>query len=274
MGGRFAFSAVVLAAASAAQGDLMTTGPETIQVGATAIYMAPGGRFILPGSARGGRDIDVEHLNIDSPRLSTGASVRLESALASAEISGVSYSTSDREASSPVARPIGDLDLQVGDPLRSSLNLAWVEGLLGYEFHEYRRGSAHGDVSLTVEAHVGARLTSIDMELEQIGVGEASASELFVEPLVGVGVRAELTRGYAARLRALGGWWDTGGSRSAQSWALELGFEKSWPTSVGRVVAQAGYRILNVDMDSGTGADRFEFRGSAAGLWAGVRVDF
>src|SRR5690606_12127544 len=38
-------------------------------------YTSPGGRLWLPG---GGRDIDVEDLNIDSPRLSPAGRLRLE----------------------------------------------------------------------------------------------------------------------------------------------------------------------------------------------------
>lgn len=236
-------------------------------------YTAPGGRYFLPGETRGGRDIDVEDLNIDSPRISPAGEVRLEVDEWSFTLSGAQFRT-DRRTISPVTRPIGDLDIMEGDALRTKARYSTAELMVGNTFFQrslYAFDYPESRLGVELEASLGARLDHFDIELTQEGGGRATASEAFLFPLAGVEARIKPTRQTLLGFTATAGWNPGLGDQATVS--SDIIVRAAWQPSA-RVEVMAGYRITIQRMRSASGAERFEFNGSHAGLFAGVRIGF
>lgn len=245
--------------------------PLTITVEPLAMYITPGGRFILPGRVRGGRDIDVEHVNIDSPRLSPGLRLDLTYGDWIASASGFSYTT-DRDTLSPVDRSIGDLDLTTGQPINTKFTFSTAEAWIGYTVLDGSAARREGEEDVLhagVSLFAGARAYWMDIELTN-PQGTASADPVFVEPIAGIVLSASALDRYDARVRASVGYMSTGSDTSA-SFQIESDLAARIAEGVSLV---AGYRMLIVDLEQGDVIDKFEYRGSMAGLHIGLRFRF
>lgn len=236
-------------------------------------YTAPGGRFTLPGEARGGRDIDVEQLNLDSPRLSPAGRVRLDVDEWSFSLSGAHFRT-ERDAISPVNRRIGDIDLMAGDEVQTEYAYTTAELLVGNTFFQRRlRAFDHEETrfGLELEAGLGARLDHFDIQLERAAGGAASADEFFLAPLAAFEARFHPAPRATVSFAATAGWNPGLGDHTAIT--SDLIVRAAWQFTP-RIQAMAGYRITIQRMEAGEGPQRFEFNGSHAGLFAGIRIGF
>lgn len=236
-------------------------------------YPAPGGRYFMPGETRGGRDIDVEDLNIDSPRISPAGRLRLEVDEWSFAVSGAQFRT-DRRTISPVTRPIGDLDIMEGDALRTKVRYSTADLMVGNTFFQrslYAFDYPQSRLGVELEASAGARIDHFDIELEQQGGGRATANEAFLFPLAGIEARIKPTATTLLGFTATMGW--NPGLSDQATLASDIIVRAAWQPSA-RVEVMAGYRITIQRMRSDDGAERFEFNGSHAGLFAGVRIGF
>jgi len=255
--------------------------PFALRISPRVWFMAPGGRLILPGEVDGGRDIDVEQLNLDSPRVSPYLEVEARFADRwSATLSGFAFSI-ENETSSPVSRTVGDVKIATGDPLSSELRFEGGDLTLGYAIidEEYGRGNPDATpVSLVVDLFVGARLHHVDAEVTNLSPAlpaasamRASADELFVEPIIGVVANVDLAEQFSLQVGGSVGGFSDGSNHQSVSWDIRTG--AAW-TPTPNIDARIGFRILTFDLDSGSGASTFEYRGSLSGLFAGVDFRF
>jgi hypothetical protein len=103
------------------------------------------------------------------------------------------------------------------------------------------------------------------------GSAETSTNEFYASPLVGVRVAVDVQRDFTIDLRADVGAMALGGGRSITGSNIALGFQ--W-RPVDAVGVQIGYRIQIYDARAGRDAERFLYKGSVAGLFAGVVFRF
>jgi hypothetical protein len=255
------------------EGDPQQDRQISLQVELRPWYTALGGTILLPGETRGGREIDVEHLNLDSPRISPAGRVRLEVDEWSFTLSGATFAT-DRRAISPVARPIGDFDLREGDAVHTELRYTTAELMVGNTFfqrslHAYDYPESR--FALELEAGLGVRFDHFDVQLEREAGGEADANEYFLMPQAGIEARLKPSPRTTIAFAATAAWNRGLSDRSAAS--SDLIVRAAWQVTP-RMQAMAGYRISIQRMEAGSGAERFEFNGSNAGLFLGLRVGF
>lgn len=238
-----------------------------VEVKALAMFLAPGGRFIFPGTFRVGESIDVEAINLDSPRLSPG--IEIDASLKQWRIraSYISFDQSDQGARSPTSRRVGDIDITKGDELVSSLRFDWGQVLVGRVIYDRAVGE---NSRFQVTAGAGVRFYDISTSVVRIAGGRADADPTFVEPILGTETRFTYREAYTFRLAIDAGisdWSD----KTTQSWSITL---ESSVKLHDRVSAQFGYRILTFNLEEGDGASAFRFDGSLAGLYAGVSFAF
>ena len=245
----------------------------SLQVELRPWFVAPGGRYVLPGETRGGRDIDVEDLNIDGARLSPAGRVRLEVDEWSFAVAGARVGA-DRRTNSPVTRPIGDIDIAQGDALRTQMRYTTAELLVGNTFFQrslHAFDYPESRFGLELEAGLGARFDRFDIRLEREAGGEARADELFLMPLAAFEARFKPSPRTTLSFAVTAGWNPGLGDQTAVT--TDLIVRTGWQV-LPRVQAIAGYRITIQRMESGDGPQRFEFNGSHAGLYGGLRIGF
>jgi len=243
-------------------------------------FVAPGGRFILPGETDGGRDIDVEMVNLDSPRVSPMLELEARFLEDWSVTLGAFAFDINAEASSPVSRTVGDVPIQAGDPLDSELRFAGGDLLAGYALVDRGWGTDEPGavpVHARVDVQFGARLHHVDIELVNLSgslapgtTTRASGDEIFVEPVVGVRGELEIDEQWHIEVGASFGGFAAGDHQSL-SWDIRTAF--AWrPTR--NLGAHVGFRILSFDLDDGSGVSTFEYRGSLSGLFAGIDIRF
>jgi hypothetical protein len=238
-----------------------------VRVKALALYPAPGGRIIFPAASGTSKDVDVEDLNLDSPRLSPGLEIDVSTKRWRILANYTSFEESDRAALSPTSRRIGDVNVTQGDAIVSSLSVDWGQLQVDRVVLDRAVGS-----SSRVEVLLGAgvRLYDMSMSMDRIAGGRAQAAPTFVEPLASSELRFTYRQAYTFRLAADAAYSDWSG-KATQSWGvmIEAGADLGSGAS-----AQFGYRILTFDLDEGDGSAAFEYRGSLAGLYGGVSFSF
>lgn len=245
--------------------------PLTISVEPLLMYMTPGGRFILPGEVRGGRDIDVEMLNVDSPRMSPGLRLDVTYGNWIAAVSGFTFTT-DRKALSPVARSIGDLDLTIGQPIRTQFTFTTAEAYIGHRLVGGSASQKEGEAPVLhagIDFFTGARAYWIDVELAN-PQGTASADPFFIEPIIGLNLTGTALDRFSARVRTSFGYFKRGDDGS-HSFQIESDLTAQIMPGCSAI---AGYRLLVFDLDEGDVVDKFEYRGSMAGLYVGLKFEF
>jgi hypothetical protein len=169
----------------------------------------------------------------------------------------------DGEFMSPALGPV-DVDVEVQE---------WLVDLGGF----YQLGKwpvkKDGEQMISLEALGGGRYwyvkTKLDLEVPLAGFErKVEKSKDWIDPFIGLRLRADLTKRFSFVLRG-----DIGG--------FGVGSEFTWNTSavlgygVSRVVGLwLGYRALGVDYESGSGANKFEFDAIMHGPIAGVSFYF
>ncbi len=111
---------------------------------------------------------------------------------------------------------------------------------------------------------------SLDSELDFRFLPDVGMSKEWVDPFLGGRVRADLSERISFLVRTDFGGFDIG-SASDFSWNIltVLGYHISQRTSI-----WGGYRILDVDYDSGSGANLFEYDVTMSGPIVGLAYRF
>lgn len=254
----------------------------TIQFEPSVWFAAPAGRFQIGGEGKANR-VTAAELNLDSPRASPYFELHLRRDRWRIGISGYWLSESDRSAQVADPTQLGEFSILSGDRVKSSLDQWSVEAVVAYRFfdrawydHEIQPGEPPvASLALGVDALVGARAYSVDLTIDRLpGVSGAAASlsrdGFWVEPMLGVKADAEIYKQFTIDFQStIGAQPFT--DHDSWSWDVQVdGTWRPWPN----FGVQIGYRQLIFRLNDGSGADQFLFRGSAAGLFAGVEVRF
>ena len=246
--------------------------PWRLRVDLVAWYVAPGGKLRLPSSTGGGQEVRMETMDLDNPRLSPLAEVRLAVNDWRFEFSGFTYQASNDASFAESAGQLGDVAFAPGDQLRTRLDFSSFEARAGYRVYATSLAPEENPSNLHfgLDVIAGARLYDTSVNVRQAsGPDIPSTHEFFAEPLAGVRGELELYERFSIEVRTDFGY--IPGGHSVWSWDIAaLGVYRPI-TNVGILI---GYRQLLFDLDAGSGNDEYRFRGGMAGLFTGVELRF
>lgn len=249
----------------------------TIQIEPSAWYVSPGGRVTLPGSGSTGEGdrVQLNRLNIDTPRLSPAGEIHLQADRARLTLGGFAYSI-ERESTAAGTERIGGIALARGDDLTTELDFITFEATGAYELiSSSRRGQvsrlADGRVRFegTLDAVAGVRFYGVDFDLAS-AAGSDGAHETFAQPIVGAKLEMAFIEEFTIDVQLTAGGLSAG-DRSSWSWDITIGM--MW-RPVENVGVQVGYRSNTFNLETDAADAPFEYKGSLAGLYAGVVVRF
>ena len=125
------------------------------------------------------------------------------------------------------------------------------------------------DVALFFDILAGARLWHLDYQMEQIGGPELiDERSTWVDPVVGARMLLDLPRGFGMELRGdVGGF----GVGSEFAWNVEVAFRGQVSENIG---VEIGFRHLQTDYETGSGADELDWEMALAGLYGSVVITF
>lgn len=248
-------------------------------------YMGLGGDLTMPGGEGGGgkggptsdglpstsATMDLIDLGLDGPELAPG--MRLDARLDPWRLTVSGFTTSvesTRRMPSPLL--FGTLVIGAGETVETQIDYSGLEFSVGYRFWEKAMGlSPAGRVKALPSAtvFVGARLHDVGVRTSMtsgMSTSTQDVDETFVEPIAGLRLELELYERATLDLQVDGGY-----SGPSASWSIWAGFQYRPLDWLGLYV---GYRHLGFDLETGSGADRFQWDGAAAGLGAGMVMRF
>lgn len=237
-------------------------------------YVAPAGKLRMP-SAPGtgeGDELELNDLNLDSPRMGPYAEIDLRRGRWGLTLSGMAFTASDRGAVMERSGRIGDAFFAEGDRVESSLDFVSAQAGGTYRFWHFDHNAAEGggwDLESSVDALLGARVYDTQFDIRTPSAREQS-DEFFAEPIVGLVWRMEIGKDFTVDVRGSVGYgpW---GDRS--SWSFDIAPTIEW-RPIEHVGIEGGYRLLVFDLSSGDGGGEFDWRGSMAGVYLGLVVKF
>ncbi|MCA3004473.1 MAG: hypothetical protein ACK51N_06210 [bacterium] len=246
-------------AAATAADDSAAIAPSALKldVNMRAWYVAPSGDLQFPGAGRD--ELTLESLNADSPRLAPYGQAVLTSDPWMVSLSGFGFS-SERSATSTFTASVGPLAIAPGDRLTTSLEFQSAQALLGY-----RLFAQSAPDWLRLRALAGLTVHSIDASIAS-GAVTVQADQLALEVTGGAMVSVNFIPELDADL-----WLTAGGGADSLSFDLATAFTyRPLPW----LNIHAGYRFMAVNIEDGSGTQRFRWDGSLAGLFFGLGVRF
>lgn len=233
----------------------------------SAWYVAPGGDLKLPGTlaAGNGSQVQLEFLNIDSPRLTPMLELRGQSDRWGISVSGFSMGSKERFTAPEFAVDVGATTLLPGELFSARLEISSLEAIVSYAaYPDFTGARPDGILVANLDLLGGVRAYEVSASVATLA-GEADADEFLVEPVVGARLTLDITRYASIDVQSTIGGFSLGDSHSL-SWDIIAGFQ--WrPT--GNIGVQVGYRNLLLDLQSGRDPATFDYFGALAGLYVG-----
>ena len=250
----------------------------TVRIEPGVSYFGLSGDFTFPGAPAGGSssEFELQNLNFDAPRLSVMGEVHIARGRDRFIIEGAGFSGS-RMFVSPDELTLGPASLSVGDS--GSLSIEYETfSMQGVRRVVSRASGLTADgrdrVAFGLDVGGGLRFHRVDANAGAVGaVGSttrASVNEVFAEPFVTARLKLDVDERFGMEGRFEFGGMGLG-DRTSVTGNLVVAF--TWrPTPT--VGVQTGYRLQGFLLQSGDGADEFEWSGAMAGLFWGVSLSF
>lgn len=253
----------------------------TLSFEARAWYQAPAGDLTLPGGVTPDDEIELDELNMDSPRLSPYGELRVQRGKLRLGIGG-SFFSAEKGSTIETTRTLGDVDVYEGERTRLDFSHWSMDALALYELFSYVDGStADGRDEVRIRGSLGGGLrvsgVDFDFSVDPTDPSRTGGEVLtrgydgtFVELLAAGALDIDLYERWYLSVEASGGAFGLD-DRTSASFSIEPTL--AWhPGS--RVGVEVGYRLLIHRMEDGESPGEFEWSGSMAGLFAGLSVRF
>lgn len=267
--------------------SVLSLDPEwTVQIEPSFWYVSPSGKVKLPASSgtggftSAGDSVELDRLNIASPRFEPSGEIHLNYDRWRVTFSGADYSINRDDTVADSSFRLGSVVVAPGDTLNADFHLTTVELTAGrrvwgwpFSSPEHTQHPEHAVESLArLYVIGGARFYDVGFDVARTsgGFASAEADEFFGEPIVGVRIEADLARDFTLDLQATGGGLPTGDT-SSYSVDIQAGFQWRPHPNVG---VQIGYRQLAYWLSDGSDEDEFTYNGRLAGLFAGLVIRF
>lgn len=269
--------------------DILSPDPSwTVQIEPSFWYVSPSGKVKLPvssgtgpgGFTSAGDAVELDRLNIASPRFEPSGEIHFSSKRWRVTFSGADYSISRDDTVADSSFRLGSVVVDPGDTLDAKFHLTTVELTAGYRVwgrvfsspeHTQRPENAIESLArLYVIGGVRVYDVGFDVARTSGAYASADADEFFGEPIVGVRIEADLAKDFTLDVQATAGGLPTGDT-SSYSVDIQAGFQWRPHPNVG---IQIGYRQLAYWLTDGTDEDEFNYDGRLAGLFAGLAIRF
>lgn len=253
----------------------------TISFEARGWYSAPSGDLTLPGGTVSGDEIDVDLLNMDSPKLTPYGELRFQRGKLRIGVSGSAFSA-DRASTISTTQTLGSVAVWTGERAQLDFSHWSFETQALYELFSYVDGStSDGRDAVRIRGLVGGgvRASALDLNFsvtptdpgrsggETLAVGYDGT---FAELMVAGALEIDLYEKWFISLEGSGGSFGLD-DRTSSSFSIEPTL--AWHPNR-RVGVEVGYRMLIHRMEDGGSPSQFEWKGSMAGLFGGVSVRF
>lgn len=237
-------------------------------------YIGPAGNLRLPGGATRSEKIDLADLNLNGPRLKPGYDLSVRNGPWRLNTIGLFYDINDQIAAADTAFTLGSLAVSPGqltsvDLTYMQLDFRVARTVLDAPLSARSDGPGH-KVRVRVDAEVGLRVYDFEFDFENLDTGErSSVGRTFLEPHLGAKAAFNIHERVTIDLFTNFGFGPF--QREAYSWDIGVGFQ--W-RPVEYAGLQIGYRSTIFLLQEGKAADKFQWRGSFQGLYAGFQVRF
>ncbi|TVQ61504.1 MAG: hypothetical protein EA379_06090 [Phycisphaerales bacterium] len=221
--------------------------PWKIQFEPAVWYAALGGDLNVRGAGRA----DAGDLNISDPEANPFGELHFRADDLTFTLSGFGFSVDGRSSA------LGET--------HTSVDLASVDATIGHNVWRWNPGNDASDVHLGLHVYAGARMFHMDFE-QRIDGQRLTDSDVWVHPIVGGKLEAELTRRFSADLALDAGVMPVS-SRESYSVSVIVGFQWRPHDNVG---AQIGFRQMFFEVDN----DDTKFTGSLGGLIGSLVIRF
>lgn len=262
-----------------------TTPTWTVQLLPAVWFLAPSGKLSLPvaGGSGGafsteGDKIRINAVDIDKTRLRPLGELHIASEKWRFSFMGSDYSI-DRSGIVPeTSARLGSVAFTPADRLKLEFSLGSYEVTGGYRLwsRDFQAQSTRPDegvnVVLGLYGLAGARIYDFEASVERITgpLARSSADNLFIEPVIGARLEAQLADDFSVDVQVSGGTLPVGDS-SSTSLDIIASFQYQPTPNFG---IRLGYRQLAVSLENGKGLEKFEYNGRIAGLLFGVVLRF
>lgn len=248
-------------------------------------WTSPSGELKLPAAsgtgpgafADSGDKVDIEQLNLDTPRFSPAGELHVAAGRWRFAFSAGAFSLDRDSTVADSAFRAGSVEVSPGERLSARFDYAVFEATGGYEVYSWDFAAASENPESAIESGIrlvalaGVRLHDVDVDLRSRDDGtSASTDQTFIEPVGGVRVEFPLARQFQIDLQATGGGWIES-DRSVYS--LDLCIAVRW-TPTPNIGVEFGWRQVAFSLSDGEDASEFEYVGAVAGVFAGITVRF
>ncbi len=289
---RFRFFAIACAIATSASAQDGTDPRAVEQIGNGASgwtiaftprlwYAGPAGDVNLPGGTLAMDKVDLDDLNMDSPRATPYGELKLQRGKLRIALGGSVFDASNT-ATSPRTIALGSVSVFSGETTRLDFSTWTAEARALYEVYSYRDGTtADGRNTLSARVLVGGgvRVSSIDLDFAVVPTDVARiGTEMtavaydgtFAEPILAGALELDLYERFMFSVNATGGAFGTG-DRTSASFTVEPALIWHPQHNIG---LEIGYKMHIYRLKDGVEPAQFEWSGSIAGLYAGVSIRF
>ncbi|GAB4383318.1 MAG: hypothetical protein Kow0022_02820 [Phycisphaerales bacterium] len=253
----------------------------TLSFEARAWYAAPAGDLTLPGGSVGGDEIDLDLLNMDSPKLTPSGELRFQRGRVRIGLSGSAFSA-DRASTVATTQTLGAVAVWAGERAQLDFSHWSFETQALYEVFSYVDGStSDGRDAVRVRGLLGGgvRVSALDLNFrvtptdpgrtgsETLAVGYDGT---FAELMIAGAFEIDLDENWFISVEGSGGWFGLD-DRTSSSFSIQPTL--AWHPNP-HVGVEVGYRMLIHRMEDGSAPSQFEWSGSLAGLFGGLSVRF
>lgn len=253
----------------------------TISFEARAWYAAPAGDLTLPGGTVAGDEIDLDLLNMDSPKLTPSGELRFQRGKLRIGLSGSAFNA-DRASTIATTQTLGAVAVWAGERAQLDFSHWSFETQALYEVFSYVDGSTSDGrdaVRLRGLLGGGVRVSALDLNFrvtptdpgrtgsETLAVGYDGT---FAELMIAGAFEIDLNENWFISVEGSGGWFGLD-DRTSSSFSIEPTL--AWHPNP-HVGVEVGYRMLIHRMEDGNTPSQFEWSGSLAGLFGGLSVRF
>lgn len=260
----------------------------TVRIQPSFWYVAPRGDVTLPGSVgpvefegrvlRASSEGDLSLFDADDPTGGFLGTVHLARDRWRLTLGGALVGTSGHTRPDGPGR-IGDAFFTVGDSVRTEFDFRAFEASAAYlAFYGPMPGDPGDPERLRygLEFLGGVRVEHIDMDV-RITPGEgdrpdglglaAGGSAVFAQPIVGARLSLDFFDDFTVEVGVTAGYFSLPSGQTSSTWDVQTSIQWRVTSNVG---IELGYRNLGLSGDD----DGFEYRGTSAGLFFGLAMQF
>ncbi len=262
----------------------------TLRVEPSVWFAGPAGRVHMPTRNDGGSTVtgeigalslpggseerfDLGELEIDTPEPGISGEIHLGRGDWRFLVRGMNFS-GDEEVTATGTGSVESFEYTTGDVISSELDYAQFELEVGYslirrDLEPYEKGHK---LHTNFEALAGARVYDIEFNVLNAtsGTSSAGSDETFFEPQVGARLAMEVYEQFDIDVQLTAAWMPIGDNSSITVDVMTGGVWRP----IENLGFQFGYRLTGFDLQSEHDDGDFEWRGSMAGVYLGVVVQF